>query len=183
MGSEQNQIKKAVANMGTDVNHMTVEDREVLRKKITDKGVMPKDILGMSDAMVEGLYAQAYRLYNTGKYKEASQLFRILMMVNVMEPKYAMGFAACFHMMKEYKSAAEAYTVCSVMDPDNPVPHFHASDCFLQLNDPLAAIIELDMAVQRASLRPEFHTLKDRALLMIESIKKDMSEKESNKEK
>lgn len=181
MAGEQNQIKKATASLGKDVGGVTAQDVEQLGKRMTEKAMMPKDVLGLSDAMVEGLYAQAYRLYNTGKYKESSQIFRILMLVNVTEPKYAMGFAACFHMMKEYLNAVKTYGICSVMDPQNPIPHFHASDCYMQMKDPLSAMIELEMAVKKAADRPEFHTLKDRALLTIESLKKEIIEKNKTK--
>lgn len=177
MKSEQNQIKKATEELAKGIGSDKSQEVEKLAKEIVKKGTMPKDILGMSDAMVEGLYAQAYRLYNTGKYKDASQIFRILIMMNAVEPKYSMGLGACHHMLKEYRSAIDTYMICGILNPENPIPHYHASDCYIQMNDPISAIVELEMAVGRSGEKLEFKILKDRALLTIESLKKDVMNK------
>jgi type III secretion system low calcium response chaperone LcrH/SycD len=86
-----------------------------------------------------------------------------------------MGLAACFHMMKEYKNAVSTYAICGVIDPDNPIPHYHASDCYIHMNDPVSALIALEMAIKRAGDKPEYQMLKDRALLSIESLKKEIA--------
>ena len=49
-----------------------------LTGKILEQGMTPKDAIGLSSGYLENVYAQAYRLYNTGKYAEATHLFRIL---------------------------------------------------------------------------------------------------------
>lgn len=149
---------------------------------IAKKGILPRDALGIDDSMLEGIYGQAYRLYNTGKYVEAGQIFRLLVMINSMEPRYSMGLAACFHMMKEYKNAIDTYTLCSIIDPDSPLPQYHISDCYVKLKDPFSAIVALKMAIKRAGKRAEFQTLVDRAKMSIESLKKDLAEQNSKKE-
>ncbi len=174
MKGEQRQIKRAVEQAGTALSQEKKADFQNIAAKAVQQGIMPKDMLGLSDAMVEGLYGQAYRLYNTGKYKDACQLFRLLIMLNSTEPKYAMGLAACFHMLKEYKNAVSSYAMCGVIDPENPIPHYHASDCYIHLNDPISAIIALEMAMKRAGNKPEYKTIKDRAQLTINSLRKDM---------
>jgi len=105
--------------------------------------------------MVEGIYGQAYRLYQTGRYNDASQLFRLLIMINSTDPKFTLGLGACMHMLKDYKAAAGIYALCAVIDPDNPLPHYHASDCFLQMNDKPSALIALELAVKKAAERPD----------------------------
>jgi type III secretion system low calcium response chaperone LcrH/SycD len=172
MKSAENQIKKATGELAKDLGADAAQGVKTLGRDIVKKGILPKDILGLSDTMVEGLYAQAYRLYNTGKYKEASHLFRVLVMINALEPKYSMGMGACHHMLKEYKSALNAYVICSILDPENPIPHYHASDCYAQMSDPISSLVELQVAVTRAGEKPVFKTLKDRALMTIESLKK-----------
>ena len=42
-------------------------------------------------------------------------------MLNAMEPKYILGLAACFHMLKEYFNAIQTYTMCSALDLQNPI--------------------------------------------------------------
>ncbi|MBA3237901.1 MAG: SycD/LcrH family type III secretion system chaperone [Parachlamydiaceae bacterium] len=168
-------IKKVVEQMGEGLEPDQAKKLEALGSKIAGGGVSPRDAMGLDDKMIEGIYAQAYRLYNTGKYKEASQLFRLLIMLNGAEPKYSLGFAACFHMSKEYATAAEVYTTCGMIDPNNPIPHYHASDCYVQLGDKISALIALEMAVKRSGTKPEYSQLKDRALMTIESLKADIA--------
>jgi type III secretion system low calcium response chaperone LcrH/SycD len=175
MKGEQQQIKKAAENIGTNLSKEKSQEFKNVATKAVQEGVMPKDMLGLSDAMVEGIYGQAFRLYNTGKYKDASQLFRLLIMLNSTESKFAMGLAACFHMLKEYKNAVATYAICGVIDPANPIPHYHASDCYLHLQDPVSAQIALEMAIKRAGDKPEYQTLKDRAQLTLESLKQEVN--------
>jgi len=180
MKGEQQQIKKAAEQTGTKIKEERAGSIKSAIENAARKGTSPKDALGLTDAMVEGVYGQAYRLYNTGKYKEAIQIFRLLLMINSTEPKYAMGLAACFHMMKDYKTAADTYSIVGIIDPESPIAFYHASDCFMQMGDPISALISLEMAIKRAGEKPEFHTLKDRATLTVESLKKE-AEKNSKK--
>jgi type III secretion system low calcium response chaperone LcrH/SycD len=181
MKSEQDEIKKAAQDLGASLHEEKAKEYQNIAQKAMQQGVMPKDILGLSDAMVEGIYGQAYRLYNTGKYKDASQLFRLLIMLNSTEPKYSMGLAACFHMLKEYQNAVSTYAMCGVVDPENPIPHYHASDCYIHLKDPISALIALEMAVDRSKEKQEYQTLKDRAKLTIETLRQEINQNKENK--
>ena len=102
-------------------------------------------------------------------------------MINATETKYAMGLAACFHMLKDYKTAADTYSIVGVIDPESPISFYHASDCFMQMGDSVSALVALEMAVKRAGEKPEFRTLKDRANLTLESLKKDIAAMQNNK--
>lgn len=136
------------------------------------RGTLPKDIFGLDNNILENIYAQAYRLYNTGKYTEASHLFRILIMMNATEQKYMLGLAACFHMLKEYDNALNSYTLCSALDPKNPLPYYHSSDCYIQLKDNLSAMLSLEMTIAHAGDKPEYAKMKERAILSLQSLKK-----------
>lgn len=193
MEGQQHQIKQAVEGLAKsfsaakeDLSGFQLDEKEMksandelkgLVKDYAKESASAKEAMGLTDAFVEGIYGQAYRLYNTGKYKEASQLFRLLMMLNAKQPKYTLGLAACFHMLKEYKNAIQIYTVCGIVDPESPIPHYHASDCYMQMKDPVSAIIALEMAIKRAGERAEYKMLKDRALLTIDNLKKELQPK------
>lgn len=172
-GEQKEQIRKAVEQMGEELTKEHGKKFDKLSRDAISQQMIPKNALGLSDAMVEGLYSQAFRLYNNGKYKDASQLFRLLIMMDGTEPKFSMGLAACFHMMKEYKGAISTYALCGILDPESPIPHYHASDCYIQMKDPISAIISLEMAVKRSGNKPEYQTLKDRAVMTIESLKEE----------
>ncbi len=137
---------------------------------VVKKGIMPKKALQISDDTMEALYAQGYNLYNLGKYNEASYIFRLLMMLDPVTPKYTLGIAACLHRMKDYENAANVYILCSTLDPTNPLPHFHASDCYLKLKAFELARFSLNMTISIASEQPQYAMVKERATLMRDSI-------------
>lgn len=141
-------------------------------EKMWKKGMTAKEAMGVSSSYLEGIYAQAYRLYNTGKYAEAVHLFRILVMFNAMEPKYMVGLAACFHMLKDFSNAIQNYTIASVLDPENPIPHYHCADCSIQMKEYLSAMLYLELTIERCDEKPEFAKMKERAQLSLESLKK-----------
>lgn len=169
-------IKKAVQQTGENIHKTHGEEFNKITNKAFKNSGLIKDIIGLSDDSAESIYSQAYLLYNTGKYNDSAELFRLLIMLNATEPKYIMGLAACFHMMKEYEGAASAYSLLSIVDPENPIPYFHASDCYIQMGDRGSAIVALEMAVQRSGAKPEFAMMKERSQITLQALKKEAAE-------
>lgn len=178
VGDKMQGLKEEMQGMDFEGSASIADEMKKIASEFMKNSASPKEAMGLTDAMVEGIYGQAYRLYNTGKYKEASQLFRVLMMLDPKQPKFMLGLAASFHMLKEYKNAVEIYTICGIIDPDTPIPHYHASDCYIQMKDNISAIIALEMAVSRSGERPEYKMVKDRSLLTIENLKKELMPKD-----
>lgn len=144
---------------------------------ILNKGLMPKDALGISDSDAEHMYAQGYQLYNMGKYKDARNIFSTLMMIAPTESKYLFGHAACSHMLKQYPAAAKVYVQQALIDTKNPIPYYHAADCYLELKDEMSALVALKLVVKRSGDSPEYAMIKERSQLTIESLqKKEKSE-------
>lgn len=172
MKNAKEAMRKAVESAG---NKIASEQKSTAEQQATLKRYESvKNILGMSDESAESLYSQAYLLYNTGKYKDAMQVFRLLTLIDPTESKYIMGLAACFHMMKEYRTASSSYALVSVLDPMNPIPYYHSSDCHLQTGDKISAMTMLELAIKRAGDKPEFSTLKQRAQITLEGLKKEL---------
>ena len=183
MKNVKQDIKKGVGDLGDKLKMEKGQGYQALVGSVLQKSTMVKDILGMSDAMVEGIYGQAYRLYNNGKYREAVHLFRMLIMLNSIEPKYLMGLAACFHMLKEYQAAVDTYALCGFLDTGNPLPYFHASDCYLQMKDVPSAVVSLNLAIKRAQGKPEYKILHDRCVITVEGLNKQLEEMYKNRKK
>lgn len=141
----------------------------------------PKELLGLQEATLEGIYGQGYRLYNTGKYREAAQLFRLLIMLNSHEAKYVMGLAACFHMMNSLSCAIETYLICEQIEPKNPLPYFHAADCYLRTDQPLLALRSLEQAIVCAQGHKELQLMRDRAEMTVNALKEQLTKKIKNK--
>lgn len=173
---KEDKIQESLADLFSSENMDWLQNNleSVLQKVFKEKQV-PQDALGISDATAEKIYGQAYQLFNSGRYVEASRLFRTLILLNITEPKYALGLAGCFHMLKEYKNAAEAYMRCGLMDPESPIPFYHASDCYVNLGETVPAIVSLQLAVQRAGDKPAYSVIKERALLTIERLKNEQN--------
>jgi len=178
--------------MGANSNEMKPEEVEGLQKtlqriNLTDeqkasstlkqllgnalkKGVMPKTALQINDETMEAIYTQGYNLYGQGKFKDASFVFRLLMLLDFTTPKYVLGLAACAHRLKDFPNAANLYLLCAALDPKNPLPHFHAADCYLQMQQPIMASFSLNMAVGAAGEQKQYTLVKERAALMKKTL-------------
>lgn len=167
-------VKETMDKLGVEQTDEVKHAVEKLATDIFEKGMLPKDAMGLSDAMMEGMYSFGYRLYNTGKYEQAIQLFRLLVMLDPTQAKFSLGLAACFHMMKDYKNAATTYILCSIIDSNDPLPHYHASDCYLELNQPEMAFNALELCIERCNNRPEFSGVKDRAKITLDALRKQL---------
>lgn len=179
MKGEDQEINRATEGVGAALND---ELEEVFYGAFAEtmlKGAIPKEELGYTPEKIVGIYGQAYSLYNTGNYKDAAQLFRLLVVLDPAEFKYMFALASCFHMMKEYMNAVKVYTVCGLLDPQNPIPQFHASDCYIQMRDRISALIVLELAIKYAGNKPEYQVLKDRALMTMSGIKKELEKTNS----
>lgn len=139
------------------------------------QGILPLT-LRASDARLEECYEKGYNLYKAGRYKDALPYFEILTVAHFKEPRYLMALAATKHMLKAYEAAAQGYSLCSMLDPDNPMPQFHLADCCLQTKNPVAAYVALQMAQSRCKKNPKYKALQDRVEMMIESLKKEFDE-------
>ena len=173
---DQEKLEDIVADVTADASKEMAESVGVLAGKIVQEGMLPRDALGLTDEMVEGLYGQAYRLFNNGKYEEAAMLFRLLIMLDFSESKYHFGLASSVHMKGDYSMAAQLYLLAAISDRGNPTPYYHASDCFLNVDDKGAAYGALIKAIEDASDKPEYQMLKDRCQMSVEALKKELIE-------
>lgn len=157
------------------------ERKEKLKKFASDitEGKSPKEAMGLSNEYVEGMYSFAYRLYTMGKYDQALQIFRLLVMLNPLEPRYLLGLAACYHMLKDYDNASSCYMLCSILDPTDPLPYYHVSDCFIQLEDLEMAYDSLNLCIEHAKNKTDYKKIQDRAEVSLEVLKKSYTPKKA----
>ena len=106
--------------------------REVLLKMQENEGMTLKDATGVSDESLEEMYSLAYTFYNQGKYQESLALFQFLAGAAPNTYKYVLGLAASYHQVKAYEEAAVGFYIALNIQPDNPVPAYHITDCFLK---------------------------------------------------
>jgi tetratricopeptide (TPR) repeat protein len=96
------------------------------------------------------------------------------MMLDSTVSKYILGTAACLHRQKDFINAANLYLLCGSYEPNNPMPHYHSADCYIQLGALSLAILSLQMAIQAAADQPQYAILKERAELLKAGLTKEM---------
>ncbi len=142
-------------------------------------GLFPLE-LRPSPAKIEEFYRIACNLYKSGKYKEAIPFFMLLGATNAKDYRYLIAIAACYHMLKSYSEAAPAYTIASVLDPDNPYPQYHLADCFIRMHENVGAYVALEMAITRCKKNPrKYKGLMDRVNALLNKLKKEFEAKKA----
>ncbi|MCB1213599.1 MAG: SycD/LcrH family type III secretion system chaperone [Chlamydiia bacterium] len=145
---------------------------EEMMDAVFKQGMSPKDAMGMPKEVLEGIYAHAYHLYNTGKYGDSSLIFRLLMLLDPFDTRFYLGMAACSQMQEDYSAALVMYSMSEMIDPTNPTPHFHAGDCALHVGTREVAREEFKKAVDLAGDKAEFADLKLQSGLILEEMSK-----------
>ncbi len=171
--TSKKEIQKAISELDMKASEEIADTLQQLLTKGLGAGMTPKDSLSLSDDVMETIYSHAYNLYNNGKYSEASYIFRLLIMLDCTLSKYQMGLAACLHMEKKYLPAAQVYCLTGMLNPGDPLPYYHAADCYIQLGSPAAAVFMLETAVTEAGEQPEYSILTERCRMMNESLADD----------
>ncbi len=151
-----------------------LKDTVTMMYEAIKKGIIPKQMLKLDDETLEGIYTQAYLFYNQGKFRDASYLFVILMLLDPTQPKYMLGSGACLHRLGKYEKAAQVYLLGSSLDPKNPLPHFHAADCYIKLKALPLADMCLKTAIQCCGEQKEYELVKERATLMQQAISEEL---------
>src|SRR5262249_43987464 len=125
---------------------------DILREKKT-----LQEVKGFSDDDVEAIYSVGHSLYSAARYSEARPVFNWLVLLNPYRGKYWLGLAACQQLMKDYQKALTAYAIAAMTSaPRDPVPHFHAGECCLALNNPADAAKAFAIAFDFGKGRPRY---------------------------
>lgn len=79
------------------------------------QGATIKDIQGIPDSLMEGIYAFAYKFYNEGRLDDAEVFFRFLSIYDFYNSDYIMGLAAVYQLKKSYEKAIELYSLADAL--------------------------------------------------------------------
>ncbi|MEN3029775.1 type III secretion system translocator chaperone SicA [Chromobacterium amazonense] len=94
-------------------------------------GATLKDVHGIPQDMMEGLYAHAYDFYNKGRLDEAETFFRFLCIYDFYNPDYIMGLAAVCQLKKQFQKASDLYAVAFALSKSDYRPVFFTGQCQL----------------------------------------------------
>ncbi len=144
--------------------------KQVLTKMQTEN--LPfKEALGFSPELIEEIYQYGYSLFQSGKYQEALPVFNILRFIDGNDERFTFSLAVTHHHMKNYIEAAGNYMLCELVNPDDPLPAYHLSDCFIKMNQPELAFNAMKMAHQFAAQDPKYAELKEKIELELEHLR------------
>ncbi|WP_425594624.1 type III secretion system translocator chaperone SicA [Providencia rettgeri] len=127
----------------TETDNFQSFDMEGLLDNITSAlmdGATYKDIHGIPQSTMDGIYSYAYEFYQQGKLKEAETFFRFLSIYDFYNTDYVMGLAAVYQLTKRYEKATELYALAFVLAKNDYRPLFHAGQCNLMMKKMSAAI-------------------------------------------
>lgn len=127
-------------------------------------GISEKEVSPIPLELERQIYASAFGLYEKGDYRAAAQLFTQLVLTDPFSENYWRGLASSKQMAREYLAALHAWSLVALLNENDPLPHFHAAECCLTLEEKEDALKALDAALDRASgnetLTEKIHLLK-----------------------
>jgi len=147
---------------------------EEIMNKIFIERQKPRDVLGFSEEMMEHLYQYGYRLYDNGNYKKAANVFLGLTVYDPYEARFAMALGASSHRIKNFRDATKYYLRAGMLDPKDPLPFYYMYDCYSQAGSLSDAEICLEVVIRRCGKVPLFAKIKERSLLLLDSLKKEI---------
>ncbi|MDY7578375.1 type III secretion system translocator chaperone SicA [Herbaspirillum sp. RTI4] len=132
----------------------TLDAENTISKMLFDAvmgGATLKDVRGVSDDLMSGLYAYAYKFYEQGRLDEAETFFRFLCLYDFYNPEYAMGLAAVHQLKKEYQKAVDVYALAFALGNNDYRAMFYVGQCNLSLRKPAKAKQCFDLVIQNCS--------------------------------
>ena len=118
---------------GSDTDQAMLDEMAQLLLEGAQSGAAIKDLKGVSDDMLEGVYAYAHRFYTDGRLDEAETFFRFLYLYDFYNGDYALGLAAVLQMKKQYAKAIDMYALAYALLKRDERPMLHVGQCHLAL--------------------------------------------------
>jgi len=118
--------------MGHQYDEVEEKNLEVILDAV-NQGVTLKEIHGISDEQMEGLYGLAYQFYNQGRLDEAEKFFKFLCIYDFYSVDFLMGLAAVYQLKEMYQKAADLYAVAFAQGDADYRPMLYAGQCQLAM--------------------------------------------------
>ncbi len=158
--------------MKQDMGVITEQEAALLMTATMEHGATLKEIHGITDDMMENVYAYAYQAYKNGQLEEAENLFHFLCLYDLKNPDYFIGLGAVNQVKKNYSKACDFYSLAYVMADNNFNPVFYSGQCQLLMGNIVKALQCFDIVCSRC----EDATLVSKANAYMSTIRKNMGE-------
>ncbi len=97
------------------------------------QGATLKELSGISDGEMEGLYSLAYDFYKQGRLDEAEKFFRFLCIYDFYNVDFILGLAAVYQMKKMYEKAIDIYALAFAQGKSDYRSMLYAGQCQLSI--------------------------------------------------
>lgn len=94
-------------------------------------GATLKDIQGVPESVMEGIYAHAYEFYQFSRFDDAEVFFRFLCLYDKHNAEYLMGLGATLQQKKQYQNAIDFYELAFSLAKNDYRAKLHAGQCYL----------------------------------------------------
>jgi len=123
-------------------------DLEELGNRIKNGEAIGRDSK-FSKEDINSLYSLGYGLYNSGDLAEAETIFRRLILAEPLIQRNWIGFAATLQMEDQFHEALSGWSMACLLNDEDPLPHFHAAECYLSLKNTSEALAALTACEER----------------------------------
>ncbi|WP_030127908.1 type III secretion system translocator chaperone SicA [Pseudomonas sp. QTF5] len=109
---------------------------EELARQVVDAvlaGAPLKEVQGISDEHMEGLYAFAFQFYEQGRLDDAEKFFHFLCIYDIYNSHYWLGLAAVHQLKQNHQRAIDLYAIAFAQGKDDCRPMFYTGQCQLAL--------------------------------------------------
>jgi Tetratricopeptide repeat. len=175
MDRKEKKIQEELKKLASQYQEEMIASARTIGDNIINKGAPPYQALAISKGKLEGIYAQAYQLYNAGNFKKAYRTFEMLSLLCDDDPRFLFGMAASLQGLKLFREAYGYFIVSATKDSDNPVPFYHAADCCLQEGDKISALVMVQLVIDKCKDRPEYSYIKDRSQVLKDSLTNELN--------
>ena len=121
----QDSIKKVIANKGIAIRKLSAYDQKIL-------------------------FEAAGGFYRSGRYENATLIFKRLTLSSPLNPTYWQSLASSLQMNKEYNEGLYAWSILLGLDKTNALFFLRCAECYLQIKDITSAKEHLKQALDLA---------------------------------
>ncbi|MEN3813499.1 type III secretion system translocator chaperone SicA [Chromobacterium piscinae] len=136
-----------------------------------EQGATLKDVYGVPDDIMQGLYALAYDHYQRRQLDEAEKIFRFICVYDFYNVDYMLGLGAVMHCKGEYKQAIDYYAVAFSIGKNDYRPMFYIGQCQLAMRHPKLARKSFEFVVRSCSDQ----ALCDKAQVYLDTLRNNVS--------
>lgn len=119
----------------------------------------PQEAFGVTEQEMEAFYKEGLTAYEARNLPLACEVFHWLAFFNPFRKRTWLGLGASYQLSKEWLKALHAYAVASLLDLEDPTPHYYAYGCYDALGDLFERERALQLAAEKVYGRAEYAPL------------------------